>query len=255
VRPATVLTALDDAIEGTRELLASPAPVARVKGIRRRVVDYEVAAYVASADVKSRARNEIADQVFRHLMAHGVALGEARGGENVVQGQRLLRTVDMFHTLTDEQLTALCQQLAYESFEPGQIIYKVGVNCPDERRSLYIVASGVAASLIEHDDHDIEIRRLVPGDAVGRSGILTGVSAPIKLKAVGKVLMVSLTKEALTPVLQEHPEVAKDMLDALMDYEAKVRRAEKELPTSVSDQKNLLQRLRDGMRRMHGLLH
>jgi small-conductance mechanosensitive channel/CRP-like cAMP-binding protein len=253
VRPATVLAALHDAIAGTRELLSTPGPVASVKGIRRHVVDYELSAYVASADVKSRARNELADQAFRHLMAHGVYIGQQ--ADHAVPGQHLLRSVDMFRTLSDEQLTLLCKQLSQESFDPGQIIYQVGVKCPDERRSLYIVASGVVASLVDHGEHELEIRRLGPGDAVGRSGILTGVSAAIKLRAVGKVQMVSLSKEALTPVLQEHPEIAKDMLDALMDYEAKVRKAERELPASVADQRNVFQRLLEGMRRMHGLLH
>jgi small-conductance mechanosensitive channel/CRP-like cAMP-binding protein len=255
VRPGTVLAALHDAIEGTKELLSTPAPVASVKAVRRRVVDYELSAYVASADLKSKARNEIADQVYRHLMAHGVAMGEREGASVPVQGQRLLRSVDMFQTLTDEQLTPLCKQLAYEFFEPGDVIYQVGVNCPDERRCLYIVASGVVASLIEHDKREVEVHRLIPGDAAGRSGILTGVSSAIKLKAIGKVQMVRLSKEALTPVLQEHPEIAKDMLDTLMEYEARVRNAEKELPSAIADQKNLFQRLLDGMRRMHGLLH
>ena len=169
--------------------------------------------------------------------------------------EQLLRGIEMFQTLSNEQFCDLARELAYESFDPGQIIYEVGPDCPDERRALYIVASGVAVSLVPHAGRDVELRRLVPGDAIGRSGFLTGVSTAIKLRAVGRVLVVRLKKEALTPILQEHPEIAKDMLDGLLDYQAKVAEIVREIPVSGTDQRGLVNRLLEGMRRMHGLLH
>ena len=131
----------------------------------------------------------------------------------------------------------------------------IGPDCPDDRKALYIVASGVAASLAPHAGQDVEVRRLVPGDAIGRSGFLTGVSTPIKLRAVGKVLVVRLHKDALTPILQEHPEIAKDMLDGLLEYQAQVANLVKEIPSDSFDQGGVVRRLFEGMRRMHGLFH
>jgi small-conductance mechanosensitive channel/CRP-like cAMP-binding protein len=255
-RPAIVLDGLNDALKGTTGLLSHPTPVANARAIHRRFVDYQIVAYVASADKKTAAQNEIIDQVYRHLTARGVAMGK----DSSIEGQRhpfeqLLRGIEMFQTLSNDQICDLASELTYDSFDPGQIIYEVGPHCPDERRALYIVASGVAVSLVPHDGQDVELRRLVPGDAVGRSGVLTGVSTAIKLRAVGRVMVVRLKKDALTPILQEHPEIAKDMLDGLLDYQAKVAEILREIPVSGTDQKSLVGRLLEGMRRMHGLLH
>jgi len=66
------------------------------------------------------------------------------------------------------------------------------------------------------------------------------------------VLIVQLKKGALTPLLQEHPEIAKDMLDGLLNYQAKVAEIVREIPGK--DQGSVVHRLLEGIRRMHGLL-
>lgn len=256
VRPSVVLAALDDALQGTPGLLAQPPPVSSARAIGRRYVQYEVLAYVGTDAGKRAAYNDFIDQAHRQLAAHGVEMGTAtrvRGEQQPFE--QLLRGVEMFKTLSDRQFAELARELSHESYEPGQLIYEAGPNCPDERRALFIVASGVASSLVPHAGQDVELRRLIPGDAVGRSGFLTGVSAPIKLQAVGKVAIVRLKKEALTPILREHPEIAQDMLDELLDYQQKVAEIIREVPTDGANHESLIHRLLEGMRRMHGLIH
>jgi hypothetical protein len=68
------------------------------------------------------------------------------------------------------------------------------------------------------------------------------------------VLIVRLKKGALTPLLQEHPEIAKDMLDGLLNYQAKVAEIVREIPVNGKDQGSVVHRLLEGIRRMHGLL-
>jgi small-conductance mechanosensitive channel len=253
-RPAVVLSALNDALQGTPGLLTIPAPVAIACAMGRHFVEYKILAYVASESDKKIAMNDFIDQAHRQLIAHGVYMD---GGGNLGEQhrfERLLRDVEMFRTLSNEQILELARELTAEVYEPGQIIYEAGPNCPDERRALCIVASGVAASLVPHEGQDVELRRLTPGDAVGRSGLLTGISTAIKLQAIGKVMIVRLKKEALTPVLQAHPEVAQDMLEALLEYQARVDEIIKEIPVGSATQEGLFHRLVEGMRRMHGLL-
>jgi small-conductance mechanosensitive channel/CRP-like cAMP-binding protein len=255
VRPAVVIAALTDAIASTTGVLSTPKATVSASIMRRTFIEYEILAYVASSSAKSATRNEIIDQAHRHLSAHGIQLDRAqRGDERSNALERLLRGIEMFQTLSDDQFAQLTGALVSEDFAAGQIIYQVGPNCPDERRALYIVASGVAALLAPHEGHEIELGRLSPGDAVGRAGILTGVSTGIKLRAIGKVSTVRLHKDALTPILQEHPEIARQMLEALVEYQERTATILAELPARETTGGGIVRRLMDGMRRLHGIV-
>ena len=252
-RPSVVLAALEDALQGTPGLLANPAPVASARTMGRRFVEYEVLAYVDSETGKRSARNEFIDQAYRQLAAHGVEMRQDAIEKPQQPFVKLLRGVEMFQELSDEQFAELASDLSREAYDPGQIIYDVSPTCPDERRALCIVASGVAVSLVPHAGQDVELRRLLPGDAIGRAGVLTGVSTGIKLRAVSKVVVVRLKKDALTPILKAHPEIGKDMLNCLLDYQAKVAEIDREIPANGDGHESLMHRLLDGMRRLHGL--
>lgn len=255
VRPAVIITALRDAIEGTVGLLAQPAPTARATRIDRLFVEYEVVTYVASAGEKDVRRNDLIDEVYRHLIVRGVAVGRRDNDMPSMPGERLLRSVPMFQTLTNEQIAALAKTLDYKQYAPGELVHQVKAGGTDDVLSLYIVASGVAVVLVDRNGTEVELRRLVPGDAVGQSGILTGVSIPIKVRAIGKVVMVVLNKDALTPVLHDRPEVGQSMLDALLEYQSSVSERENEIPPEPPEQgKSMVQWLLDGMRRVHSLL-
>jgi small-conductance mechanosensitive channel len=255
-RPAAVLAALNDAVISTAGVLSKPKPTVSANAMRSKYVEYEILVYVASALHKSKTRNEIIDQAHRHLQAHGMALGHAAmNGSQPDMLDELLRGVEMFHSLSEEQFAQLKKALVSQRFSPDDIIYQVGVNCPDERRALYIVASGVAALLAHRDGADVEVRRLSPGDSIGRAGVLTGVSLPIKLRAIGEVYVALLHKDALTPILQQNPEVAKSMLDSLVAYQASEAEALKELPSHTTDPDDIFHRLLTGMRRLHGIVH
>jgi CRP-like cAMP-binding protein len=109
--------------------------------------------------------------------------------------------------------------------------------------------------LVPHAGKDVELRRLLPGDAIGRAGFLTGVSTGIKLRAISSVVVVRLKKDALTPILKDHPEIGKDMLNCLLDYQQRIAEIDREIPSSSTGHEGLMHRLWDGMRRMHGLFH
>jgi small-conductance mechanosensitive channel/CRP-like cAMP-binding protein len=254
VRPARVIAALTDAIESTVGVLDTPKAVISAHLMHTKFIEYEILAYVASIATRSATQNEIMDQAYRHLNAHGVELGHPPiDGLPPNHSERLLRGIDMFRALSDVQFSELAKELEHEEFSAGEMIYQAGPDCPDERRALYIVATGVAALLTPFEGHDIELRRLSPGDAVGRAGILTGVSKGIKLRAISKVAIARLCKDAITPILQQHPEVAKAMLASLIAYQTRESEVLSELPTPVVETSGIFARLLAGMRRLHGI--
>ena len=253
-RPATVIAALTDAVTSTRGILVTPAPTVTAVGLRGKHVDYRVVVYVDAMSAKVKVGNQLIDQIHRHFLANGIPLSS---GEPVHDLSRdavsLLREIDMFRALSEAELTQLAEAMERKQFEPGQMIYEVGTTCPDERRALYIVTSGVACLLAEHAGRYVEIARLSPGDAVGRAGILTGESVPIKLCAIGHVSVAWVPKAALTPILQANPAAGQDMLDGLVAFQAIASEAFKDLPVHADSHADIFHRLLASMRRLHSL--
>jgi CRP-like cAMP-binding protein len=253
-RPARVIAALTDAVDSTPGVLPTPKATVSAHLMHPKFVEYEIFAYVATAGSRSATQNEIMDQAYRHLDAHGVELGHPLSNDLPSnRAERLLRGIEMFRALSDAQFIELAKALEHEDFPPGEVIYRVGPDCPDERRALYIVATGVAALLTPYEGRDIELRRLSPGDAVGRAGVLTGVSKGIKLRAISKVTVARLSKDAITPILQQYPEVAKAMLASLIAYQTKEAEVLSELPLPVIEASGIFARLLAGMKRLHSI--
>jgi len=254
VRPVKVISALTDAVDSVLSVLTIPKAAISANLIHPKFIEYKILAYVAASASRSATQNEILDQTHRHLSAHGVDLGYPPSEDSQwSQSEELLRGIEMFRSLNDAQFAELSKALAREEFLPGEIVYQVGPECPDERRALYIVATGVAALFTPYEGHDVEIRRLSPGDAVGRAGVLTGVSQSIKLRAISKVSTVRLGKDAITPLLRQHPELAKAMLDSLIAFQLKGEAVLRDLPIPIVQAGGVFHRLLAGMRRLHGI--
>jgi small-conductance mechanosensitive channel/CRP-like cAMP-binding protein len=255
-RPAHVIDALKDAVTSTAGILATPSPAVEAKGFEHKGMTYNVVVFVDSIAARSAVRNQLIDQVYRHFIAHGIPLS-ADADVQVPVGRQdavaLLRHVEMFRALDQAELEQLGKALSRKHFSAGEMIYEVAEHCPDDQRALYIITSGVAALLAGHEGEFVEIARLAPGDAVGRAGILTGISAPIKLRAMGPVSAAWLPKAALTPIIQLNPAVGQDMLNGLLAFQAAASRAFKDVPLPVEAKGDLLHRLLAGMRRIHGV--
>ena len=253
-RPAMVIDALEDAIVGTSGVLAQPKASVNAQIIHRHFIEYEILVYISSATRKFVTQNEVIDQAHRHLAARGIDLNtRSSSSKDLGARQRLLRGIEMFRSLTDEQIEGLSRAMEPAVFFANELIYQAGSNSSDERRALYIVSSGVAAMLTQHQGKDVELQRIGPGDAVGRAGILTGITISLKLRAVGRVSIFRLQKEALTPILQQYPEIGKEMLESLMDYQAHEAEITRDVPAHADEGGTLFDRLLLGMRRLHGM--
>jgi len=256
VRPALVISALHDALSATTCVLEEPPPTVNAKEVRRHHVEYEVVFFVATRAVRSPTRNELIDQVHRHLGARGIDL-EHVDEESMSSGSPLwlLRNLDMFESLSADDLSVLCSALIREEHAEGEIIYQAGGAAGEIPRALYIVASGVAVVWATLGGQEIEMGRLSPGEAIGRVGVLTGYSNDIRLKAVTRVTTYRLPREALTPVLQSNPEVVQRMVDWLVAYRSRAAATLDAIPDQVDGKAGIASRLIEGMRRFHGLLH
>jgi small-conductance mechanosensitive channel/CRP-like cAMP-binding protein len=256
VRPAVVIAALSDALAATHGVLEEPRPGVNAQIVRRHHVEYEVVFFVATRAARSPTRNELIDQAYRHLGARGIDLEQAdNDAASSGSPEWLLRGVDMFDSLSGEELSRLCGALVREEHSPGQTIYQAGGATSEVPKALYIVASGVAIVWAKLAGREVEMGRLAPGEAMGRVGVLTGFSNDVRLEALTRVVTYRLPREALTPVLQSNPEVGQRMIDWLMAYRSRAAATLDAIPDHVGGKTGLAARLIEGMRRLHGMLH
>lgn len=254
--PAMILEALSDAIASTPNIIDLPKPSVSATSMHRNFIEYEILLYVASPSDKASVRNKMIGQIHRHLAAHGVDFNVRyiKGPQQDDIG-KLLRGIDMFQSLDDDQLNELARSIVRKQYSKGQTIYEVDASSSDEHRALYILTSGVATLFTTRDAREVELRRMIPGDSVGIASVLTGISISIKLVALRSVSIAILHKDAITPILQRNPEVEEAMLGSLMMFQAREAEVLKEIPSHIDEKGDIFRRLLSSMRRLHGLMH
>jgi small-conductance mechanosensitive channel len=259
IRPGNVLEALEQATLSTIDVLASPKPLVSVRQASTDAIEYEILCYVDSLTKKGDVRNALFDLVHRHLSARDIDLRSlsvprAASDDSMADPhnlKRLLRRVVIFQTLDNADLEQLQSALTRHEFEPGDTIYASS----DSKGSnaLHIVASGVAKVMLPRNDQEVELRRMAPGDSIGQSGILAGLKFRVTVRAVTRVVVFRLAKEALSVVLERRPEIAGQMCRLLTEHHA----SEETLladPIPVDHPGGgVLEWLKEGMHRLHNL--
>ncbi|AOK55002.1 mechanosensitive ion channel protein MscS [Burkholderia stagnalis] len=218
VRPAVVIDALGRAAASSLDVLASPEPVALVKAFGTNSVEYALICYVDALQKKVAVRNRLYDLAHRHLAAAGVALrplavmAAERGPAS--RRERLLRAVELFARLDDEDLAVLADTLASRVFGKGDVIYA----SDSETRLLTIVESGVASVRVPGAAGDVEVRRMAPGDAIGQSVVLAGTRLHATVYAVTAVTVYQLRGRDLSPLISSKPELGRLMCESLTEH-------------------------------------
>ncbi|ACC72765.1 mechanosensitive ion channel family protein [Paraburkholderia phymatum] len=256
-RPGTVLAALEAALAGVRAVIADPAPYALVKRTSAISVTYEATAYVDDMSKKLAVTNELYDLCYRQLEAAGVALRPLGAGyaqplaaaaPETDPRMHLLRRVEMFAALTQDELKRLAPLLSRRDYERGDTVVT-----PDKvLDQLTIVDSGVLSVVAEDASGPVEVTRLGPGDALGEAGLLAGMPARVTISALTASTVFQLNKDDLTPLLKDQPDVARLMCQMLSRRRDTLDKLGTPTPVAQSEQ-SVFQWLLDGMRKLHDL--
>ncbi|OXI28486.1 mechanosensitive ion channel protein MscS [Burkholderia sp. AU16741] len=226
VRPAVAVGALERAAASSLDVLARPAPIAVVKAFRANAIQYELVCYVDALQKKTTVRNALYDLAHRHLAAAGVAwrplAGPAPASASSSTSQAhpvsrrllLLRAVELFARVDDDDLAVLADALVSRSFGKGDVIYASTA----ESRVLTIVESGVAAVFVPGATGDVEVRRMAPGDAIGQSVVLAGTRLHATVHAVTAMTVHQLRSEDLSALIGRKPALGRLMCESLTDH-------------------------------------
>ena len=115
------------------------------------------------------------------------------------QSFELLRSIDLFESLSDEEIHGIvCQDKAL-AFGPGEIIVVSG----QIGGSMYVLLEGVCSVLIADPsggEHFVEISKLKRGMIFGEIAALTNASRTASVRAIGHVLLQEISQQRIEDV-------------------------------------------------------
>jgi len=211
IPPGLAKEALSAAALKAMRVCMDPPPTVSTKEIRDATILYEVAYWVDTFDDDARVHDEVATSIWYALDAAGIALGQPRAAEPPM-AVRVLDHVDLFRDLEPALRARIAEAAAPVSFHAGDEVMRAG----DADSSLFVVARGVFEVSLERDGQRVPVARLGTGDFFGEMSLLTGSPRSAGVMALCDTSALEIGKEALGPILQSHPDLARRLGDIVI---------------------------------------
>ena len=137
---------------------------------------------------------------------------ERKRGEEIEKRVAALKHVELFSSLTGDEIRQLAGRLRIAPFVRGEVITKQGA----EAHWLYIMTQGDAEVRLSLDGNLSEhIATLHAGDFFGERGMMTGEVRSATVIALSDVECYRLDKDAFHDILRSRPEIAEDISQVL----------------------------------------
>jgi small-conductance mechanosensitive channel/CRP-like cAMP-binding protein len=222
--PGQVISVINTALQRAEIpfVAQDPAPHCICLGFDTSAIKYVV--YYWLTDIKSYLATDsrIRVQIFAALGRAGMEMPISRSdlylhsarqihathaGQEQTSRLTLLRSLELFSSLTDEERHALAAQLAARPFAPGDVCTRQG----DPSDSLYILARGDVGIFREPDPGSVDIRqrltKLSAPSYFGEMGLLTGQARTATIIAESDLLCYRLDKAGFEAILRARPEI------------------------------------------------
>ncbi len=226
--PGDVRAVLAAAIEGAEGICEAPAPEVFVKGFADSAIEYDLRFWVRDFARAARARDAVLSRAWYGLHRAGmaipfpqreVAVRQVVEGDEARRADRLrrecaavLRSVETFNPLSDEQVEVLARDARPERFTDGERLVRQG----DEGRSLFVVKAGrVRVEQAADDGVPVVVARMGPGSFFGEMSLLTGEPRNASVYAEGELEVTVVDKESFATVLQADHRLAEALSEEL----------------------------------------
>lgn len=220
--PAAILDLMHTVLMSCNSIVKDPPPSVAAKGLDASALEVALYFRVSNVNMRSTARNEIYDLVYRHAKSTGLLLamplsaplvmGTSLGQQTAVAMNftaiELIREVPIFAALTDSEKESLAATSSIRNYRKGEVIARCGESLP----SLMIVQSGtIIRQRVDDEGRDEDIGYLAPGDFFGETGLLAGVGEVSTLRAMTHVVVYEIDQQSFGPLLLERPEMAEGL--------------------------------------------
>ncbi len=205
-------------------LAAMPFPPdVRITGFNDRGVEWELRYFVPDAEQASRLRYRVQRNLLRNLHYSGIALPataiELRKAPPAparhlgCEEQIFLANVDLFGTLTGDELSVLCTHMTRQLARSGIPVVHQGA----AGDSLFIVKEGLLSVAINAEGIDTVVGQVAPGQFFGEMSLLTGAPRSATVIPLVDSMVYEITRDVLRPLMQSRPELAQQMSEVLAE--------------------------------------
>jgi small-conductance mechanosensitive channel/CRP-like cAMP-binding protein len=230
VPPATVISVLTQAASNVDGVEREMPCFARIGSFGDSSLVYEIKYFTTDYSIRDRIDADIRRAVWYALRRNAIPIPfpvrsviryEAPAVRHPDHSDFLGRmaAIDILSPLSPEALQMIAEAARVHVYSKGETILRHGA----EGNSMFVVHEGTVSVRVNDD----EVARLAPGDFFGEMALLTGERRTADVIAVTDVVAMEIAKDALAPVLLDHPELAASIsakvverrgtLDALRD--------------------------------------
>ncbi|MCW5729434.1 MAG: mechanosensitive ion channel family protein [Alphaproteobacteria bacterium] len=213
--PERARQVLSNALKGVSGVLQSPPPEVRIVDIERHAVVYEARFWVPDYRQLTQLRDAAITSLLEHLDKAGIALAQERREITVRRAEtrmsrhltplELLRRIEMFDVLAEEDVAELSRNLVERRFAPGHAVVRSG----DPGGSLFVLAEGLLeVEGKSAEGRKVRLARIEPGGVFGEMSLLTGQPRSADVVCLTEALLYEVDGAALGPILQRRPELA-----------------------------------------------
>lgn len=262
--PAQVRAALLRAARSLGEPPRGHPPRAFVDHFSESSIDYKLRVWTRDVASLSRFRDLVYSRIWYELRRSDLAvpypvrtveLKRVRDDQEQHRTRdreeyRLLSSLPLFAGLDRDVIERLAASVRRAPYDDGEILMREG----EAGDSLFVVASGrvlISKSGRDLGTGEIQLASLGPGQFLGEMSLLTGDPRSATVRADGPCDVLVLTKRRLAPLLEERPELAEVLSEALLarraETEATVesRRESSATGPTPEEEQSILGRIRD----------
>jgi small-conductance mechanosensitive channel len=229
--PSGVSEILRTVLLSSNSIMASPAPNVEIKSLDAQAIEFELSFRVKDFATASKARHEVYDLIYRHAKAAGLALASSKEAVSVSVGQsnvatavapratalRLIDTLPLFASLTEEEKEALATTMVRRTYRKGEVLVAQG----NKLHSMFVIRTGVVTvSRKDGNDGEVELGRLSPGDYFGEGSCLTGSGEHGSVRALTFTVAYEIDQATLAKILRDRPSIA-DEISVTLSQRAK----------------------------------
>jgi len=233
-----------------------PGPDIKIDGFPERGITWRVRYWLDDYDKLPELRYRVQMAVLRHLHRAGISL--PYGKLDIFQASmpqrhlshrtdldRLLARIDLFADLGQAELGELASRAKPRRVKTGETVVREG----ESGSSVFLVIEGVLdVRVSDSRGREHHVNSLGPGSMFGEFSLLTGAPRSATVMARCDGLLMEITQEAMSPILQRVPELAEALSRILAERQAatwSVDRPKQPAETpELASQNHLLQRIK-----------
>jgi len=242
--PAAVIDVVQTAlcVEPIANVATTPPPNCVLMDFKESYCSYAVRYWLTDLAVDDPTNSVVRTRIYFALKRANIALSipahalfvteeeqkrtERKRTEEIHSRVNALKQVELFHSLTDEELRELAPHLRTAPFVRGEVMTKQGAVA----HWLYIITKGDAEVRFSLDGKLSErVAVLHPGDFFGERGMMTGERRSADVIALTDVECYRVDKESFNDILRQRPELAEDISQVLARRRVELEAAREDL--------------------------